>query len=330
MNIWTVPSAVPPGQTAVVTIGNFDGMHRGHTRVLKACVERARKRGIDAVAVTFDPHPRTVHRPELELELIMPLADRLDAIAVTGVDAALVLEYNSDLYSLTPEAFVQIYIVDLLGSEEVVVGEDFRFGAKNAGDIETLRTLGRQHGFGVVVVSDVQDESGTRWSSSWARACLERGDVETAAKVLGRRARLTGVVEHGLKRGRELGFPTANVRVPDGVMIPADGVYAGWLVRERSGGQAFLPAAISIGNNPQFSANERSVEAHVLGRTDLDLYGEEVTIVFEKRLREMSKFNGVEELLAQMDKDLLETAAFLGVRKAGRAPLGSVTAGQGR
>lgn len=327
MDVWTTPNSVPDNMRAVVTIGNFDGMHRGHARVLAACVERAERRGLKSVAVTFDPHPREVHHPESKLELIMPLADRLDAIAVTGVDAVLVLEYGLDLYSLSAEEFAQCFLADLLGAREVVVGEDFRFGKGNTGDIDSLRLIGKQLGFDVVVVFDVQDDEGKRWSSSWVRESLSKGDVEEAAKILGRRHRLTGIVEHGQKRGRELGFPTANVAVPSRVLVPADGVYAGWLVREISGGQAFLPAAISIGTNPQFDGKTRTVEAHVLGRTDLDLYGEEVTLVFEKRLRDMVKCESVDELLAQMDADLLSTAFLLGVKKAHRAPKGSVTAG---
>lgn len=328
MEIWTAVQQIPSSLQSVVTIGNFDGMHRGHARVLAACVDRAHRRGVSSAAVTFDPHPRVVHHPESDLALIMPLGDRLDAIAVTGVDAVLVARYNRSLYSLSPEEFVAKYLVDALGAREVVVGEDFRFGRGNEGDIETLRMLGKHYDFDVVMVSDIQGPDGKRWSSSWVRQCLAAGDVEEAAHILGRDPRLTGMVEHGHKRGRQLGFPTANVAVPEGVMIPADGVYAGWLIRDFAGGQAFLPAAISIGMNPQFSGDTRTVEAHVLGRTDLDLYEETVTLALVKRLRGMLKFSSVEELLEQMDADLLATALALGVKKAGRAPIGAVTAGE--
>lgn len=335
MLVWTNLDQVPGDQRSVVTIGNFDGMHQGHSRVIGSCVERARKLGCDSVALTFDPHPRSVHRPEEPVPLIMTTADKLDAIAVTGVHATLLAQYDRSLYSLSPEDFVQEYLVDRLGAKEVIVGEDFRFGRGNAGDVDTLRQLGRVFGFEVTMVTDVVSPLGRRWSSSWVRELLLKGKVEEAAGVLGRFHRVTGVVEHGAKRGRLLGFPTANVSA-DGQLIPADGVYAGWLVREAEipgqdewgGGQEFLPAAISVGTNPQFDGTSRNVEAHVLGRSDLDLYGEEVTVVFVRRLRDMQSFDTVEELLAQMDEDLRKTAVTLGVRISTRVDPAAVTAGE--
>ncbi len=334
MKIWRSLDQVPGHQKSVVTIGNFDGMHQGHSRVIGSCVDRAKKLGCDSVALTFDPHPRLVHRPGEPLPMIMTTADRLDAIAVTGVDATLLVHYDRSLYSLSPEDFVQEYLVDRLGAVEVVVGEDFRFGRGPAGSVDTLRQLGRLLGFEVTMVTDVVSATGRRWSSSWVRELLQSGEVEEAARVLGRFHRVTGVVEHGAKRGRLLGFPTANVCV-EGQMIPADGVYAGWLVRdaeiagqdEWGGGQEFLPAAISVGTNPQFGGTSRTVEAHVLGRSDLDLYDEEVTVVFVRRLRPMSAFASVEELLEKMDEDIRQTAVTLGVRTARRVDPDAVTAG---
>lgn len=332
MKIWTDLNQVPGDQKSIVTIGNFDGMHQGHARIIASCVDRAHKRGLDSVALTFDPHPRSVHRPETARPLIMSLSDRLEAMAAIGVDAALVAHYDRSLYTLSPEDFIEMYLVDRLGAREVIVGEDFRFGQGNTGDIETLRTLGRQLGFDVSMVTDIQSPSGRRWSSSWVRELLADGDVAEASVVLGHFHRLTGVVEHGAKRGRTLGFPTANLRADGDIMVPADGVYVGWLVREAvpggQGGQEFLPAAISVGTNPQFSGSARTVEAHVLGRHDLDLYGQTVTVLFVKRLRPMMKFGSVEELLGQMDRDLLGTAATLGVRVAGRVDPALVTAGE--
>lgn len=330
MKIWTDLDQVPGTQRSVVAIGNFDGVHRGHARVLGVCVERAKALDIESVALTFDPHPRAVHNPDAGISLISPLEERLTSIAVTGVDAVLVARYDRSLYSLSPEDFVTEYLVDRLGAREVVVGEDFRFGYKNSGDIDTLRSLGRTYGLDVLTVSDIQDASGRRWSSSWVRELLDSGDVEGAKSVLGRAPRYTGVVEHGAKRGRKLGFPTANLHWDERILVPADGVYAGWMIREVAGGQAFLPAAISIGSNPQFSGVKRTIEAHVLGRSDLDLYGERVTLVFEKRLRGMAKFGSVDELLEQMDEDLLRTAEALGVKKAERVPPDAVVAGTGR
>lgn len=334
MVVWTALEQVPGHQRSVVTIGNFDGMHQGHSRVIGWCVDRAKKLGVDSVALTFDPHPRSVHRPHEELSLINPLSERLDAMAGTGLDATLVATYDRSLFTLSAEDFVEEYLVDRLGAKEVVVGEDFRFGRGNLGNVDTLRKLGRQFGFDVTMVTDVVDGHGRRWSSSWVRDLLTAGNVSEAAEVLGRFHRVTGSVVHGSKRGRRLGFPTANV-VAEGQLVPADGVYAGWLVRdaerpeeaEWGGGQEFLPAAISVGTNPQFGGTSRSVEAHVLGRSDLDLYGEEVTVVFVRRLRPMLSFDTVEELLERMDEDLRQTAVTLGVRTAKRVHPDAVTAG---
>ncbi len=329
MQIWRNLHEVPGNQKSVVTVGNFDGMHQGHTRVVGTCVERAGRRGCESVALTFDPHPRSVHRPDVPTPLITPLEERLDSMATTGLDAAMVVNYGPELYMLSPEDFVERYLVDRLGAVEVVVGEDFRFGRANSGDIDTLRELGRRFGFDVSMVTDIEAPNGRRWSSSWVRELLAEGDVEEASRVLGRFPRVSGLVEHGAKRGRQMGFPTANVAV-EGQLVPADGVYAGWLVRDVPGGaasQEFLPSAISVGTNPQFAGQKRTVEAHVLGRSDLDLYDEVVTVVFVKRIRPMMVFDSLDGLLNQMDKDLRATAATLGARYATRIDPSEVTAG---
>lgn len=328
MKVWTDLSEIPGDEKSVVTIGNFDGMHNGHRRVVASCVERARKRGVDAVAITFDPHPTQVHRPEVNLQLISPLRDRLDAMASCGLDATLVQHYDQSVYTLEPEDFVTEYLVDRLGAVEVVVGEDFRFGAHNLGTIDTLRTLGRTYGFDVVMVTDIQAPEGRRWSSSWVRELLAEGDVAGAARVLGHLHRIRGTVEHGFKRGRTLGFPTANLQGGIEGVVPADGVYAGWVVRNVPGTQSaeFLPAAISVGTNPQFDGVERTVEAHVLGRSDLNLYGEKIAVTFVSRIREMMTFDSLDELLFQMDNDLLKTASVLGIAVANRVDPDSVTA----
>ena len=328
MKVWTDLSEIPGDEKSVVTIGNFDGMHNGHRRVVASCVERARKRGVDAVAITFDPHPTQVHRPEVNLQLISPLRDRLDAMASCGLDATLVQHYDQSVYTLEAEDFVTEYLVDRLGAVEVVVGEDFRFGAHNLGTIDTLRTLGRTYGFDVVMVTDIQAPEGRRWSSSWVRELLAEGDVAGAARVLGHLHRIRGTVEHGFKRGRTLGFPTANLQGGIEGVVPADGVYAGWVVRTVPGTQSaeFLPAAISVGTNPQFDGVERTVEAHVLGRSDLNLYGEKIAVTFVSRIREMMTFDSLDDLLFQMDNDLLKTASVLGIAVANRVDPDSVTA----
>ncbi|WP_022868082.1 bifunctional riboflavin kinase/FAD synthetase [Schaalia vaccimaxillae] len=328
MLTWTDCSEVPGALKSVVTIGNFDGMHNGHKKVIATCVDRAKRQHVSAVAVTFDPHPRQVHRPEDGLQLICALQDRLDAMAASGLEATLVVHYDASVYSLEPEEFVVEYLVDRLGAVEVVVGEDFRFGRGNSGTVETLRALGRAHGFDVVMVTDIEAAEGRRWSSSWVRELLELGDVAGAARVLGHLHRIHGVVEHGFKRGRQLGFPTANLGQDIEGVVPGDGVYAGWVVRQVPGTASteFLPAAISVGTNPHFEGKNRTVEAHVLGRSDLNLYGEKIAVTFVSRIRPMLSFDSLDGLLEQMDDDLRRTASVLGVAVAGRVDPQSVTA----
>lgn len=328
MQVWRSLQDIPADTASVVTIGNFDGMHQGHRRVISTCRDRAARRGVFAVACTFDPHPRHVHRPESGMALINPLQDRLDAIAACGIDSTFVIHYDENVYSLTAQEFVQRYLVDALHASEVIVGEDFRFGAGNAGNIDTLRELGRTYDFDVVMVADIAAPEGRRWSSSWVRELLAEGDVAGAARVLGHLHRIRGVVQHGFKRGRELGFPTANLHDDVEGVIPADGVYAGWVVRQVPGMNAgeFLPAAISVGTNPQFEGEQRTVEAHVLGRSDLNLYGERIAVTFVNRIRPMMTFDSLNALLEQMDDDLRVTAFVLGVGVPGRVDPASVTA----
>lgn len=327
MHLWTDLQQVPPGfGPSVVTIGNFDGVHRGHAAVLGRIVELARSRDAQAVAVTFSPHPAQVHRPEEAPPLLTGLADRMELLGRTGLDGVLLVEYTLDLAALTPEEFVVRYLVEGLHACAVVVGHDVRFGRGNSGTMETMVELGRAHGFDVVAVDDVGDphepgdagaaaaaatarEPQPRWSSTVVRELLAQGDVEDAAEILGRHHRVRGTVVHGDARGRELGFPTANLGDVSG-MVPADGVYAGWLARpalvqaDPGSMDAVLPAAISIGTNPTFDGAERRVEAYVLDRSDLDLYDEEVVLELVQRLRPTLRFDGVEPLVAQMEQDV--------------------------
>lgn len=328
VKIWRSIEEIPNEITSVVTIGNFDGMHEGHRQVIATAVARARSRGVKAVACTFDPHPRIVHNPDTALKLISPLRDRLDAMAATGLDATFVIHYDASVYSLTPREFAEKYLVQALGAVEVVVGKDFRFGRENSGDLTTLTQLGQEFGFTVESVEDVEAPEGRRWSSSWVRELLEAGDVSGAARVLGHLHRIRGTVEHGYKRGRELGFPTANLCNDIEGVVPGDGVYAGWLVRHvgDSGAAEFLPAAISVGTNPQFDGEVRTVEAHVLGRSDLNLYGENVSIMFVSRIRAMESFDSLDALLCRMDEDLRVTAYVLGVGVPTRVDPQAVTA----
>ena len=327
MEVWygaeQVPASLsaPGGVGSVVTMGIFDGVHRGHQAVLGRVVELSRELACDgerplAVAVTFDPHPRSVHQPEVDLPLITSLTDRLASLKDLGLDAVLVITYTLDFAAQSPQDFVRTWLEGLLGARAVVVGDDVRFGCRNSGDATTLEQIGRDDGFEVEIVSKIRSDEGRRWSSTWIRQCLKDGDMGRASQVLGRPHRLRGVVVRGLRRGRELGFPTANLEAATAGVVPPDGVYAGWLVRGSSaevGGQR-LPAAISIGTNPTFDdVPVRTVEAHVLGRADLNLYGEEIGVDLVERLRPMRAFDGLEPLLAQIRADIERTAGILGV-----------------
>ena len=312
-----IPADLGP---TVVTLGNFDGVHRGHREVLTRVVREAADRGATPVAVTFDPHPIAVLYPDRAPAAVMSLGQRLDALESVGVGATLVLEFTTEFAQQTPEEFVRGTFVDALGTVAVVVGKDTRFGVRNSGDVDTLRTLGAEHGFEVIALEDIGDTAaahqtsqadasspGARWSSTQLRAELLAGNVEHAAQILGRPHRVTGSVVHGDHRGRELGFPTANLSQDHEGLVPADGVYAGWLLRldlEAGDPDRTLPAAVSIGTNPTFDGHQRRVEAYVLDRTDLDLYGERVAVELVSHLRPTLKFDSIEALVAQMSADV--------------------------
>jgi riboflavin kinase / FMN adenylyltransferase len=322
---WSELSDVPVafGPT-VVTIGNFDGVHRGHQAVLARLVEEAARRSARSVAITFAPHPLAVLHPEHAPSALTTPEYRLDLLAQAGLDAVLVMKFTRELALWTPQQFVEDVLVTALHASAVVVGRDMRFGHRNSGDVQTLRELGAQHGFDVLLIDDLgahpHGASVRRWSSTWVRELLVAGDVEDAAEVLGRPHRVTGVVVHGDHRGRELGYPTANLAQDAQGLIPRDGVYAGWLVRlgdrkdAASPGER-LPAAISVGTNPTFDGHERRVEAYVLDRDDLDLYAETVAIEFVQRLRPTLRFDGIEPLIVQMALDVEQSRTVLGVTR---------------
>ncbi len=318
MHRWTDLSQVPEGfGPSVVTIGNFDGVHRGHRSVLGRMVATARHIGGAAIALTFDPHPAQVHRPESAPPLITGLTDRLELLEQTGIDAVLVVRYSLEFASATAEEFVRRYLVDGLHARVVVIGRDVRFGKDNHGDLGTMRALGERYGFEVQVVEDIahEPEPDRRWSSTWVRELLADGDVEGAAAILGRPHRLRGHVVHGDARGRTLGYPTANLGGDLTGVVPADGVYAGWMRRVDhpvDSPDGYLPVAISIGTNPTFDGAGRRVEAHVPDRRDLELYGEEVVLELVARLRPMLRFDSVDALVAQMDDDVARTRVLLG------------------
>ncbi len=312
MHYWKGLEAVPPGiGPSVVTIGNFDGVHRGHREVLAAVVAEARKRHAKAIAISFDPHPAQVHRPDEAPELIMGIADRIETLADEGLDGLLMIRYTLEFAQATAEEFVAKVIVGALGACTVVVGHDVRFGRDNGGDFAKMCELGEQYGFEVIGIDDIGEHR--RWSSTWVREALNRGEVAVAAQILGRPHRMRGEVVHGAARGRDLGFPTANLDSAATGIIPADGVYAGWLVDEA---QVRWPAAISVGSNPTFEGVSRQVEAHVIDRPeegveDFDLYGQQVVVEFVEHLRPMVAYRGIEALIEQMREDVQRTRTVL-------------------
>lgn len=327
--IWHGPGDIPDSfQGAVVTVGIFDGVHKGHKAIVHAAVRRAQAMGLPAVALTFDPHPSVVHRPDVPVHLVTSLEDRLQRLESAGLWATYVQHYDATYAQLTAADFVRQQLLGQLQARAVVVGEDVRFGAGNEGDSAMLRALGERYGFAVQIVPDVLAPEGRRWSSTWVRELLAAGDVAGAARVLGRPHRVRGTVQRGFHRGRKLGFPTANLAGEGLGEVPRDGVYAGWVVVQVPGTQAaeYLPAAISVGTNPQFDGTERTVEAHVLGRSDLNLYGQEIAVDFMEYLRPMMKLRSVEELLTQMDDDLRAVAEVLAVPVPSRIAPEAVTA----
>lgn len=321
MQIWHTLADVPRnlGPTAV-TLGNFDGVHRGHQAVLERMVTQAHAQGRKAVAVTFDPHPQVVHDPAHPPLLITGLEDRLDRLAQTGLDGVLVIDYTLEFAQQTPAEFVKTWLVDGLGAAVVTVGGDTRFGRGNAGDIDTMRELGEVFGFTVEVVSDAgaTSVSGRRWSSTWVRELLEAGDLVAAAEVLGRPHRIRGRVVDGDKRGREIGFPTANLNVTGG-MIPRHGVYAGWMsVLDPHGNDRSasllgerLPAAISVGLNYTVGGEDVRVEGFAIGRHGLDLYGAELAFDLVKWRRPMLDFGSLAALTEALAEDVAWSKAVL-------------------
>lgn len=298
---------------SVITIGEFDGVHLGHQHIIARAVEVARERGLPVVVITFDPHPDEVIRPGTHPPLLTTSRRRAELLGGSGSDAVLVLPFTLEFSRLSPDEFVQVVLADRLHAAAVVVGENFRFGHKAAGDITLLGTLGEKLQFDAEGVPLVVKGHGAV-SSTEIRERLESGEVAGAAVLLGRPHRVDGVVVRGHQRGRTLGFPTANLQTPPHTAIPADGVYAGWLLTLNSDGTEAerWPAAISVGTNPTFTdVVERTVEAYALDRDDLDLYGVRAAIEFSDRLRGNVRFDSVEDLIGQMRADVDEARRLL-------------------
>lgn len=299
----------------MATIGVFDGLHRGHQQIIARARQVAAEWELPTVLMTFTPHPSEVVRPGSHPPQLTTNTRKAELAAEQGVDVVVFLPFTLEFSKLTPEEFIHEAVVAELHAAAVVVGENFRFGHKAAGDVAMLSDLGRRWGFDAEGVT-LLTEAGRPISSTYIRSCVEAGDLEAAAHALGRPHRLDGVVVRGDQRGRELGYPTANVRTASFAAVPADGIYAGRVARIDEWGNTLadlpaLPAAISVGSNPTFEGKHRSVEAFVLD-FDGDLYGQNLGVEFVSRLRGMVKFDSVKELITQMDDDVVRTRQLLG------------------
>jgi riboflavin kinase/FMN adenylyltransferase len=311
--IWRSLAEIPDdlGRTVVV-IGNFDGVHLGHQHVIGEARAEADALGVRVVAVTFDPHPMAVLRPEHAPTALTDLETRVRLLAAAGVDDVLAIPFDRDIAAWTPHEFAERVLRDALHATVVVVGANFRYGARAAGDVTSLAASGNALGFRAVGVA--LDGGPQVWSSTYVRTCLAAGDVAGAAEALGRPFVVRGVVVRGDRRGRELGYPTANVPTSGMSAAPADGVYAGWLRRLDT--DETYPAAISVGTNPTFEGDrERRVESYVLDRDDLELYDVEVEVSFVDRIRGMVRFEGVEALVETMAADVDRVHEILGVSR---------------
>ncbi|ANY08378.1 bifunctional riboflavin kinase/FAD synthetase [Pseudonocardia sp. HH130630-07] len=299
---WRGLESVPPGWgRCVVTVGVFDGVHRGHLQLISRAVELGRERGLPVVVVTFDPHPAEVVRPGTHPARLSTLDRRADLVARTGADVFCVLPFTEQLSRMEPAGFAHEVLVDRLHAAAVVVGSNFTFGHRATGDVAALGELGRRFGFTCEALDLIADSDPVEvtFSSTYIRSCIDAGAVRDAAHALGRWHRVDGVIVHGHKRGRDLGYPTANVSSAPYTAIPADGVYAGWF---RIGDRRLM-AAISVGTNPTFSGRVRTVEAYALD-VDEDFYGHRVAVEFVARLRGQEHFDGIEPLIAQMGRDV--------------------------
>jgi riboflavin kinase / FMN adenylyltransferase len=297
--------AIEPAPT-VVSIGFFDGVHRGHQSIIRRAVHQAEQEEVRSAVVTFDRHPMEVVKPGSQPQLLMTLSRRVQVIAEQNVDLVVVMPFDDDLRHLTPDGFVDRVLGGPLQARRVIVGSNFRFGHKAAGDVATLSDLGPARGFRAEGVT-LLELDGHPISSTAVRESVSRGDVERAARMLGRPHLLDGVVVRGDRRGASLGYPTANLQVSRRVAVPAAGVYAG-MCHLPDG--SLEPAATSVGVNPTFGGQELRVEAHLIDY-DGDLYGESVAIDFRHRLRDEERFDTVDALVTQMDADVVRARELL-------------------
>ena len=306
MAFYDLPPGKSPFRRTVVTIGNFDGVHLGHRAILQRVVQRARELEAQSVAITFDPHPLKLLRPEMALPLLTTPEQKLQLLAACGLDAVVVLPFTREFAALAPRDFVRDYFCERLRVREVVIGHDYCFGRGRAGNIDLLKEMGAGRGFTVQVVWAVEAE-GAVVSSSLLRALVRLGKVAEAGRLLGRTYGVAGQVVRGKGRGAKLlGVPTANIR-PVNELLPASGIYA---VRVHRGAE-ILPGVANIGTCPTFDNSEFTLEVHLL-EFEGDLYGEDLGVDFVARLREERRFPSIEALAAQIQADIAEGRKVLG------------------
>jgi len=293
-------SAVPESlKPTVVTIGKFDAIHLGHQELLRETIEIAEEHMLVPAVVTFDRHPSELLNPGHAPQPVIGANQKKELLDQAGIELMVALAFDDSLAQLSPEDFVSEVLDEGLNAKVVIIGDGFRFGAEAKGDVGLLKELGEQFGFTVRVMAPVEID-GAIVSTSRVRELLLSGEVAAVARLLGRRHATTGMVEHGLKIGREIGFPTANMARDSEGFLPRDAVYAGWLYAD---GERYM-AALSVGINETFTAVPRLIEAHVIGVTGLDLYDKLVTVEYVEFIRLAAKFNGVEDLVAEINRDL--------------------------
>jgi riboflavin kinase / FMN adenylyltransferase len=290
----------------VLTIGNFDGVHRGHQRLLSEVVSAAQALGVRSGALTFDPLPLEVLRPEVSPARLTTTKDRLQLIEALGIDTVFPIHFTTEVAALEARQFIE-QVADAFHPVELIVGADFAFGRGRSGNIDVLRQLGEQFGYRLRVIDRIGDGA-EDFSSSRVRSSLALGDVQQAAGVLGRPYFLRGTVVEGQRRGRELGFPTANLSLSGKLLIPADGIYAA-MTQIRTGGELF-PSMVYVGSNPTFEGNTRVVEVNLID-FDADLYGAELVVLFAERVRGDQRFENAELLIAQMHRDQERTIGVI-------------------
>ncbi len=301
-----------PGERSALTIGAYDGVHLGHQAIIREVRRQAAELGARSVVVTFDRHPASVVRPESAPKLLTDLEQKLELLASTGVDATVLVPFDVQQAAESPEAFAERVLVRCLGAKRIVVGEDFHFGRHRAGNVSLLREIGERFDYDVEPLQLIERTDGVDEpiSSTAIRRAMAGGQVELAASLLGRPFQARGVVVRGDQRGRQIGFPTANVEVPSVTCLPADGVYAGWYVRPDGDRQA---CAINLGRRPTFyeHADHSLLEAHLLDFSG-DLYGEHARVEFTHFLRSERKFDGIDALVAQLKQDIEHARTVLG------------------